>query len=156
MLSYPPGTFIAIAIATHGLVGLALGAALFDRPIAGLVAGLFPDADFLFPAALEWPFVHRGITHTLLVLVVAVALVVAVRDRESGGAVAAGYGAHFLVDVTTPTGIPVLFPAVSRRIHLDPGISAHAPGVTVVLWLGSLGVLAYALGGERTVGRPGW
>lgn len=156
MLSYPPGTFIPIAIATHGLVGLALGAVLFDRPVAGLVAGLAPDADFLLPAALGWPFVHRGLTHTLVFVAVATALVVAVADRDTGPAVATGVGSHLLIDVTTPKGIPYLYPLVAERLHHDPGISGHAPLVTLLFWVACLGVLAYHRTGSRGGLGAGW
>jgi len=156
VLSYPPGTFVPIAIATHGLVGLALGAVLFDRPGAGLVAGLFPDADFLLPAMLEWPFVHRGITHTILLFVVAVALAGVLTDRDTTFAVAAGYVSHLFIDVTTPKGIPFLYPAVAERIHLDPGISGHAPVVTVLFWVACLGALAYTVREEWVAGVPDW
>jgi inner membrane protein len=156
VLSYPPGTFIPIAIATHGLLGLALGAVVFDRPIAGLVAGLFPDADFLLPATLSYPLVHRGLTHTLLIFAVAVALVAALADSETVGAVTAGYASHLVVDVTTPKGIPYLYPAVTGRLYHDPGIGGHDPVVTVVFWVVCLGALSYAVSRERPVGRPDW
>jgi len=145
VLSYPPGTFIPIAIATHGLLGLALGAILVDRPVVGLVAGLFPDADFLLPVALEWPFVHRGLTHTLLLFGVAVAAVAIVANRRTAVAIAAGYGSHLLVDVTTPKGIPYFYPLVPERLHHDPGIAGHAPAVTLLLWVVCLAVLAYGV-----------
>lgn len=143
MVSYPAGTFLPIAIATHGLVGLALGAALFDRPGAGLVAGLAPDADFLFPAALGWPFVHRGISHTLLALAVLAVLGAAIADRRTAGAGTVAYAAHLCIDVTTAKGIPLLYPLVSRRLAVDLGISGHAPEVTVLLWGCCLAVLGY-------------
>jgi len=151
VVSYPPGTFLPIAIATHGLVGLAVGAAVFDRPVAGAVAGLFPDADFLFPAALGWPFVHRGLTHALLALGVAVAVVAVVADRPTVGAVGLGYGSHLLIDLTTPKGIPLLYPLVSERLYFDPGVSGHAPEVTLVLWLCCLGMVGYHVEGHWTV-----
>ncbi len=155
MLSYPSGTFIPIAIATHGLLGLALGAVLVDRPVAGLVAGLFPDADFLLPAALEWPLVHRGLTHTLLLCGAAIATVAVVADRRTAGAVAAGYASHLLIDVTTPKGIPYLYPLVPERLHHDPGIAGHAPTVTLLLWVACLAMLAYsAVDGDGNVPVP--
>lgn len=146
MLSYPSGTFLPIAVATHGLVGLALGALLVDRPVWGLVAGLFADADFLFPAALGWPFVHRGLTHTLVFFGVATALVAA-RDSRAGGAVGVAYASHLLIDTTTPKGVPLLYPLVADRIHLDPGIGGHAPEVTLVFWALCLGLLAVRASG---------
>lgn len=147
VVSYPPGTFVPIAIATHGLVGLALGAALFDRPVAGLAAGLAPDADFLFPAALGWPFVHRGVTHALVALAAAIAVAAVLADRESAGAVGLGYGAHLGIDATTPMGVPLLYPPLAERLYVDVGIGGHAPVVTVLLWVACLGVVGYHLDG---------
>lgn len=134
-MSYPGGHagFLAIAIATHGAVGYVLGAVLFDRPYAGAVGALAPDVDFLFPAALEWPFVHRGITHTLPAVALVVGLAAA-RGRIPAKAVAAGYASHLLLDVTTPAGVPVLYPLVSERLYLDLPTTGHSPVPTVALW----------------------
>lgn len=143
MLSYPDGTFIPIAIATHGLLGLTLGALLFDRPAVGLLAGVVPDADFLLPGMLPYPVVHRGVTHTLVALVVVVAVLAVFADSDRTGAVGVGYSSHLLVDVTTPKGIPLVYPLISQRLHLDPGIAGHAPTTTVILWIVCLGVIWY-------------
>jgi len=151
VLSYPDGTFIPIAIATHALVGLALGAVLFDRPVVGLLAGVAPDADFLLGDAFSYPLVHRGLTHTLLALVVVVAVLGALARSECFtlldgtivGAVGAAYGSHVLIDVTTPKGIPLVYPLLTERIYLDPGIGGHAPSTTLVLWVVCLGVVGY-------------
>lgn len=140
MVSYPPGTFIPIAIATHALVGLALGT-LFDRPLVGLVAGAVPDADFLLPDALGWPLVHRGISHALVALAVVVAVAALVSKRQTVRAIAAAYGSHLVIDVTTPKGIPLVYPLVNERLYLDVGVGGHAPLTTVALWVLCLGVV---------------
>lgn len=139
-LAYPEGTFLPIAIATHGLIGLTLGSVAAERPVAGLAGGLAADVDFLFPAMLGWPFVHRGITHSLPIL--AVAALVAARDRRAGWAVGLAYASHLLVDVTTPKGVPLVYPVVADRLYLDLGIGGHAPVVTLVVWTACLAVLA--------------
>ncbi|WP_336328239.1 metal-dependent hydrolase [Halovenus sp. HT40] len=148
MLSYPPGTFIPLAIATHGLVGLVLGSVLFDRPLAGLAAGLAPDADFLLPAALGWPFVHRGITHAAVALLAAIALAAVFSERRTLGALAAAYGSHLLIDITTPKGIPLLYPLLDERLYLDIGIGGHAPETTLTLWVLCLGAIGYRYRGR--------
>ncbi|MFW5948829.1 MAG: metal-dependent hydrolase [Halolamina sp.] len=144
--------FLASAFATHGLVGAALGAALFDRPGLGVVAGLPPDVDLLFPAALGWPFVHRGITHSL----VAVALLATVTaaawyttvdpdDAPAAGAAAVVASlSHLLIDVTTPKGIPPLSPLSDQVISLSLPTTGHSPVPTVILWVGCLVVLSRA------------
>ncbi len=140
MVSFAQVAFLTVAIATHAVVGYTLGAALFDRPIAGLAAGVAPDVDFLFPAALGWPFVHRGITHTLFVGGLT-AGVVAYRDRRTALAVAAAYGSHLLIDTTTPKGVPFLSPLVSTAYHLDLGTTGHSLAPTIALWVCCLTVL---------------
>lgn len=134
---YPLGHagFLAVALATHALVGYTLGAVLFDAPRAGLVGGVVADADFLFPAALGFPFVHRGLTHTALALGVAVA--VAYRwDGRVAGAVGVGYASQLLIDVTTPMGIPVAYPLSAESVVVP--LNAHSATATVLLWAGCL------------------
>lgn len=147
MLPVPREVFTVLAVMTHGLVGLALGAVLFDRPMAGLVGGFFADGDYLFPDALSYPYVHRGITHGLLGLVVVTTVALLIDRRtdgvawRTGTAVAVAYAAHLGIDVTVSPGVPLFYPVVPEQILLDPGFSGHSPLVTVVLWVGSLGLL---------------
>lgn len=124
--------FLAVALATHALVGYTLGEISFDRPAAGLLGGLAADVDLLFPAVLGWPFVHRGITHTLLVAVVATAIV-AYRGRATAGAFGVGYASQLLIDTTTPKGVPYLYPLTRESFHVDLGTTGHSPLPTIVL-----------------------
>jgi len=142
VLSYPAGTFVPVAIATHGLVGLAVGYG-FDRPVAGLLAGLAPDADFLLPAILGWPFVHRGVTHAA-VAVVAVGVTAAVlTDRRTLAALTAAYSSHLVIDITTPKGIPLVYPLLDDRLYCDIGVNGHSPAATVVFWFVGLAAVGY-------------
>lgn len=142
--------FLVTAFATHALVGAALGATLFDRPGVGAVAGLVADVDFLFPAALGWPFVHRGITHSLPALLALAAVAVGVwyavdacgSHRAAGAAVAVAYCSHLLIDVTTPKGIPPLSPLSDRVVGVALPTTGHSPVPTLLLWVGSLWVLS--------------
>ncbi|QSG11915.1 metal-dependent hydrolase [Halapricum desulfuricans] len=140
MVSLEHAVFLTVAIATHGVIGYTLGKALFDRPIAGLLAGVAPDVDFLFPNALGWPFVHRGITHTLLVGALVVGIV-AYRNRQTAAAVAVTYGSHLLIDTTTPKGVPHLYPLFETNYYLDLGTTGHSPIPTVAIWTCCLVVL---------------
>jgi inner membrane protein len=140
---------LATAFATHALVGAALGAVLFDRPALGAAAGLAADADFLFPAALGWPFVHRGISHSLPALLGLAAIAVAVwyaadglgSHRTAGGTVAVAYASHLLIDVTTPEGIPPLSPLSDWIVYVALPTTGHSPLPTALLWAGSLWAL---------------
>lgn len=144
MIAYPGGhaVFLLVAITTHALVGYTLGRVLFERPLLGMAAGVFPDGDFLFPATMGWPFVHRGLTHGLLVLTLGAA-VVAISDRTAGETVAVSYASHLLIDSTTPMGVPLFYPLVSEHIYLDVGIAGHAPVPTAFIWSGCLAALWY-------------
>ncbi|MFB6271103.1 MAG: metal-dependent hydrolase [Halobacterium sp.] len=142
MSSYPGGYagLVAVALATHALVGYTLGALALDRPLAGTVGALAADADFLFPDALAWPFVHRGLTHSLPVAALAVAAALAV-DRRLGAAFGVGYASHLLIDTTTPTGVPWLYPLTDTSYYLDLATTGHSPVPTLVFWAGCLGLL---------------
>lgn len=144
--------FLAIAIATHAIVGYVLGEALFGRPKTGVAGALAADLDFLFPAALGWPFVHRGLTHSILVFVVATAAVVAwsrvagrgsgeATHRAAGGAFAVAYLSHLLIDATTPTGVPLLYPLSAHGFYADLTTTGHSPLPTVFLWIVCIGLL---------------
>lgn len=148
-MGYPIGgyrTFLVIAIATHAVVGYTLGAVLFDAPRAGALGGVLPDADFLFPAAWEWPLVHRGITHTALALGLSVAIA-ARWGRPIAGGVGAGYLPHLLVDATTPKGVPFAYPLWSESVFVP--LRGHSTAATVLLWLGCLAVLWWVHASSR-------
>ncbi|WP_254764140.1 metal-dependent hydrolase [Natrinema marinum] len=140
--------FLAGAFATHAVVGYALVYAFTDAdPRLGLVFGLLPDADFLFPATLAWPFVHRGLTHTPLFALAVVAGVYAVgRDRDLAAAVALAIGSHLAIDSLSPKGIDWLFPL---ETSWSPGLPVHSPAATVVLWTAAIVLIAW-----RATGRP--
>lgn len=136
------GLFLAGAFATHAVVGYALVRGFTDAdPRVGLVLGVAPDADFLFPVAWGWPLVHRGITHTpLFVLTLVAGAYVIVRDRTLGLAVALGLGSHLAIDSLSPMGIDWLFPLETTA---SPGLPVHGPLATALLWAGAIGVLAW-------------
>lgn len=132
--------FLAVAIGTHAIVGYTLGAVLFDAPRAGLVGGVIADVDLLFSAAWGMPFVHRGITHTGLAAVAAVAVGACLGRRIAGG-VGVGYASQLLIDASTSKGIPLAYPLSQAYVRVAVG--GHAWGATLALWIGSLALLWY-------------
>ncbi|SEP99095.1 metal-dependent hydrolase [Natrinema salaciae] len=142
--------FLAGAFATHAFVGYALVRGVTDAdPRLGIVFGLLPDADFLFPAAWGWPFVHRGITHTPLFALALVAGCYAVarsrrvavaRSRRVAVAIALAIGSHLAIDSLSPMGIDWLFPL---ETSWSPGLAVHGPVATALLWATSIGLLAW-------------
>lgn len=132
------GLFLAVAIATHALVGYALGAALFDAPRAGLVGGVVADLDLLVPAT--WgPLAHRGLTHSALGLGVAIAIAAA-HSRHAAGGVGLGYLSQLVIDATTRRGIPLGAPLWPS--HVGIALGGHSPEGTAILWIASLALLA--------------
>ena len=140
--------FLSGAFATHAVVGYALVVGLTDAdPRIGLVFGLLPDADFLFPSGWAWPFVHRGMTHTPLFALAVVAGSYAIGRRRSltagrrvALAVGLALGSHLAIDSLSPKGIDWLFPL---QTSWSPGLPVHSPTATVLLWTGSIALLAW-------------
>ncbi|AHG01495.1 metal-dependent hydrolase (plasmid) [Halostagnicola larsenii XH-48] len=132
--------FLSIAFATHALVGYALVRGFTDADARiGLVFGLVPDGDFLFPATWGWPFVHRGLTHTPVFALTIVIVVYALRrDRSITLAVALAIGSHLAIDSLSSKGIDWVFPLAETA---GPGLSVHGPVATIVLWTASIGLL---------------
>ncbi|SIR72947.1 metal-dependent hydrolase [Natronorubrum thiooxidans] len=134
--------YLAGAFATHAVVGYALVRAFTDAdPRLGVVLGVCPDADFLFPAAWNWPLVHRGLTHTPLFALGIVAGAYAIRrERAVPIAVGLAMGSHLAIDSLSSTGIAWLFPLETTW---GPGLAVHGLSATILLWTLSLGVLAW-------------
>lgn len=161
--------FLGVAFATHGVVGYALVHAFTTvDPRIGFVVGVVPDADFLFPAAWGWPFVHRGITHSpVFTIAVVVGAYAIYRRREAVLAAGLPLLSHQAIDSFSPTGIAWTYPfepfartgesTLSIALStfevgsaavgsLPAGLPVHGPAGTVVLW----GIaLALLLGGSR-------
>jgi len=132
--------FLVVAIATHAVVGYALGAVAFDRAGAGLVGGVAADVDLLVPAGVGEPLVHRGVTHGLFALGVATAVGLAL-GRATAGAVGIGYCSQLLIDATTPMGVPLLSPVLATHFGVDAGVGGHSVPATLALWVTSAGLL---------------
>lgn len=134
--------FLALAFTTHGIVGYALVARFTDAdPKLGFVLALVPDVDFLFPVTWGVPFVHRGITHTLVFASTVVAVAYLSRSRrEVTLASGLALGSHLLIDSLSPMGVPLLFPL---EIVVSADLPIHGPAGTVVLWTVAIGLLAW-------------
>jgi inner membrane protein len=141
--------FVGGALLTHAGVGYALVRALTDAdPRLGLLFGVALDGDFLFPASLGFPFVHRGIVHTPVFLLFAVALVYLLSRREVAIAASAALASHLLIDGLSPAGIMWLYPVTAAP---SPGLPVHGPVGTVILWGLVGGILSYDAGGRVRV-----
>lgn len=132
--------FVGVALATHALVGVTVGAVLIDRPLAGGLGGVVADFDLLFPGVLGWPLVHRGLTHSLLVALVATGVVFALH-RRAGIAFGAGYATQLAIDLTTPQGVPLLYPFGPASIQVQLPIAGHSAEATVLMWTLCIGAL---------------
>jgi len=140
-VGYP--LYLLVAFCTHAAVGYALVLVLTDaRPAVGAVAGLAPDADFLFLSpGLEFPFVHRGITHTPLVLAAGLLAAAALdADADLLAAVGVAYLSHLVLDSLTPSGVMWFYPVSTAS--LGGSFGGHSPAVTLVLWTACAAVYA--------------
>lgn len=142
--SYPGGYagLVAVALATHAVVGYTLGALLFDRPLVGVAGALAADVDLLLPGGLGWPLVHRGVTHTLLAGGISTAAV-RTRGRRVARSFAVGYASQLVIDTTTPKGVPWLYPLTDTNVYLDLPTTGHSLVPTLALWACCLGLLWY-------------
>jgi inner membrane protein len=118
---------------THGIAGAVLTRTLSERParralLAGVVAGMFPDCDFLFtPDRLSYLRNHRGWTHSFVAMplfALALALVgrlVFRRTRlpELWIFCAVGITSHILLDWITSFGTMFFVPISRARYSLD-------------------------------------
>jgi len=130
--------FLAVAIATHAVVGYALGRFLFGAGRVGVVGAVVADIDLLVPESWGHLLVHRSVTHSALAAGVATALAL-YWGRRTAGAVGAGYASQLVIDAATKTGIPLLFPVSSAYVGVALG-GHRAPG-TAVAWVLALGLL---------------
>lgn len=135
--------FLAVAVLTHGAVGYAVARVTGYPAAAGLRGGVLPDVDLLFADWLFFPFVHRGLLHTPLFVVLA-ATVAYLRTRERGTATAVLLGglAHLVVDSFTAAGVMWLYPLDTRSFGVGWGV--HGPLRTVLLWSGVVVAVAAA------------
>ncbi|MEF8807538.1 metal-dependent hydrolase [Natronomonas sp.] len=126
--------YLLVAFATHAFVGYVLVATLTDAPpLLGAAVALAPDADFLFPAELGFPFVHRGITHTPAFAAACLLAGYALdADRDVLAAAGLVYGSHLLVDSLTPTGVMWLYPLSEASFNVATG--GHSALSTAAIW----------------------
>lgn len=139
---YPGGHtgLLVVALATHAVVGYTLGRVVFGRPWTGLVGGVVADVDLLVPAWVGPPLAHRGVTHTPVAALLAVAAAyLLTRDWRVAGAVGLGYASQLLIDLTTAQGIPVAYPLSGSHVAVPLG--THAGTGTALLWLGCVALL---------------
>ncbi len=125
---------------THLLGGALAGRMLAPRGLerramaAGALAGIFPDIDYLarlFLDPLDALNLHRGVTHSLLLMPLWALLAGGILSRWPGlprrravAVAAAGITLHVLLDLVTPFGTRILAPLDGR---------AHTLGTTFVI-----------------------
>lgn len=135
--------FLAVAVLTHSAVGYAVTRVTGNPAAAGLQGGVLPDVDLLFGARLSFPFVHRGLLHTPLFVVLAAAVAyLRTRERETATAVLLGGLSHLVVDSFTAAGVIWLYPLDTRSFGVGWGV--HDPLQTVLLWSGAVVAVAAA------------
>ena len=120
---------------SHTLTGWALARATGSRPPPGttlalVLASNLPDIDIVLEARSDAAYIlfHRGLTHSLVGLVVLPLVLAAGLWWAYGGRTrfrwlalvsAAGVAMHLLYDLVTPWGTMLLFPFSAERFALD-------------------------------------
>lgn len=138
--------------ATHVIFGLALAYVLDKRLVTATVFSVVPDFDSLFD--FIYPFVHRGVMHSILAALFFTALIyIYTRDRESAESTAIGYSSHLGIDLLTFSGVPLFFPLYS---NFALGVAGYAslPANTAIITLSiSLMILKKYFGVFRPIFR---
>lgn len=94
---------------THLVFGLSIAYILDKRLLTASIFALVPDFDVTFN--FLYPFVHRGIMHSLLAAGIFTLLVfLYTEDRGSAESCLLGYSSHLVLDSLTSSGVPILFP----------------------------------------------
>jgi inner membrane protein len=94
---------------THFMFALALAYVLRLPRVPTAIAGIIPDIDFVLHYG--FPFMHRGIIHTpLIMLTIMLALYAVTRNIPLTAGFGVGFLGHMLTDLITPTGIMFFYP----------------------------------------------
>ncbi len=94
---------------THFMFALALAYILRLPRIPTAIAGIIPDLDFVLDYG--FPFMHRGIIHTPLLMLTAMLAIYAVtKNKPLIAAFGVGFLGHLLTDIITPTGVMFFYP----------------------------------------------
>ena len=133
-------THIAFSLLAVSLFGLIAGASITPEAFVFAVLGaVLPDVDttastvgrLAYPVAwyLERRFGHRGITHSLVGLLLAATLAASfvlfrVLSWPSWSAFVIGYLSHLLADSMNKSGVPLFWPSLNYQVVL-PGNEAY-------------------------------
>ncbi len=131
------------------MFGLSVAYILELRLVTAIVFSAVPDIDILFD--FIYPFVHRGIFHSFLAAGVFAGLVyVYSGDRKSAESALIGYLSALGLDLLTPSGLPLLFPA-SKNFSLG---LASAYSLAANLGIITLSLIAIFIKKNPKVFRP--
>lgn len=117
---------------THLITGLAAGYMIAgpdtNALLAAGVAALLPDIDHpnsyvgrkipIIPGLIKITMGHRGPLHSLPAALLVSLVVTVAGGPLLGIAAGVGYLAHILGDMLTPSGVPLLWPAIRKNIKL--------------------------------------
>ncbi len=94
---------------THFMFALALAYVLRLPRIPTAIAGIIPDLDFVLNYG--FPFMHRGIIHTPVIMLACMAgIFIFTRNKPLTAAFGVGFLGHLLTDIITPTGVMFFYP----------------------------------------------
>lgn len=133
---------------THLFFALALAYILRLPRIPMAIGGIIPDIDILL--SYGFPLVHRGIVHTPFFLAVCVVFLYLIMESPVTFAFGAGFLSHLLLDIITPSGIPLLYP-LPVYYTLNLASYSNIPANLGIIACSALAILLY-----RSDGFQAW
>lgn len=144
-----PKNFDSLISTTHLLFGISIAYALEKRILTAGIFSIVPDFDITFD--FLYPFVHRGIMHSILAASVFSGIVYLYStERASAESCFLGYCSALGLDLLTESGMPVLFPL---QTDLSLGLtSAYSIQANTAIITISLGLMFLKKNQERFLG----
>jgi membrane-bound metal-dependent hydrolase YbcI (DUF457 family) len=97
---------------THFFFALSLAYVLRFPLLPAAIGGIIVDLDYFLDYG--FPFMHRGIIHTPVILAVSVILIyLATKRTDVSLSFGLGFLSHLFLDVINPTGILLLYPVAT-------------------------------------------
>jgi len=94
---------------THFFFALSLACVLRFPLLPAVIGGIIADLDYVLDYG--FPFMHRGVVHTPLILVVSVVLLyLATKRTDVSLSFGVGFLSHLFLDIINPTGILLFYP----------------------------------------------
>lgn len=118
---------------THLFFALSLAYVLRFPLLPAIIGGIIADLDYVLD--FGFPFMHRGIIHTPLILAVSViVLYLATNRADVSLSFGVGFLSHFFLDIINPTGILMLYPLATFYSLNLAHYNNIAANLGIIIW----------------------